>query len=173
MKQFYTLLILTLLSFNVQAMQIFVEIPAGTIIALEAESNDTIENMKAKIQDKIGIDPNNQILIFNNVILENVRTLAFYNIQNGSTLQLTETTLGISEMESSSGQLNLYPNPSTNFIRISGLKNLENYSIFNILGAEISKGTISDKKSIEIQNLKNGVYILKFADGNTLKFIKK
>ncbi|SIT10674.1 Por secretion system C-terminal sorting domain-containing protein, partial [Chryseobacterium piscicola] len=38
---------------------------------------------------------------------------------------------------------------------------------------EISKGTISDKKSIEIQNLKNGVYILKFADGNTLKFIKK
>ncbi|MEG2336103.1 T9SS type A sorting domain-containing protein, partial [Chryseobacterium sp.] len=71
------------------------------------------------------------------------------------------------------GKLNLYPNPSTNFIRISGLKNLENYSIFNILGAEISKGTISDKKSIEIQNLKNGVYILKFADGNTLKFIKK
>ena len=88
-------------------------------------------------------------------------------------LQLTESTLGIKDIESSSTQLNIHPNPSTKFIQISGLQKTENYSIFSLLGQEIAKGSVADEESIDTQNLNNGLYLLKFNNGNTLKFIKE
>jgi hypothetical protein len=82
------LLAATLLATDAQAMQIFVKNVLNETVVLDVEPNDTIDQVKAKIQDKNEYPVEGQYLYFGSSFLEDGRTLADYTIQKESTLQL-------------------------------------------------------------------------------------
>jgi len=69
-------------------MQIFVQTPTGKTIVLDVRSEDTIEDVKARIESKEGIPPDDQQLVFGERYLDDAETLSYYNIKKDATVFL-------------------------------------------------------------------------------------
>jgi hypothetical protein len=86
---------------------------------------------------------------------------------------ISDFSLSIDDFKISNSDIKLFPNPSTDYIQITNLNSTENYKVYNVLGSEVIKGQISVGKKIDVQNLSQGMYLLKLDSGETMKFLKK
>lgn len=107
----------------------------------------------------------------NDELVDNNGTLSNFTLNGGTSNWVDDTALSVPEFFHNT--IKLYPNPSNDFIQISGFQQTENYKILNVLGANILNGTISQNQKLSIQSLSKGVYFIKFDNGFIKKFIKK
>lgn len=83
----------------------------------------------------------------------------------------TDPSLSVDDL--SREKIQFSPNPSFDYLQVSGLTGPKKYSIYNILGVAVKTGETSNNQKIGTQNISSGLYLLKFENGDTFKFLKK
>lgn len=117
-KFIFASLFLVFMNNTLMAMNIFVRTVTGQTLNIDCELSDTIDQIKAKIQDQKGIMPEEQTLIFTGNILEDGLTLSDYNIHSNSILELRYKVLYLPTNQTS---LKSFSGLITNSIKTSDL----------------------------------------------------
>jgi hypothetical protein len=89
---------------------------------------------------------------------------------NGGTSQLSIGAVGINKLSSIQNAIRIYPNPAVNELTLSSnLLNQITYAIFDVTGREILNGNFTGTKTLELDNLTSGTYVVRFeSDKETL-----
>jgi len=89
------------------------------------------------------------------------------------TRSTADSTLDIDTSLPTQSRVILLPNPVRNQFQLFGLSGSQNYLIYNLLGAEVAKGSVSENAPIDVIELPKGLYFLRLGSGQALKFVKE
>ncbi|MEM6718100.1 MAG: T9SS type A sorting domain-containing protein [Bacteroidota bacterium] len=83
------------------------------------------------------------------------------------------SALNLSVNEFNAKETSLYPNPTSSYLQINNLKRTASYKIYNMLGVQVSKGSLAPNEQIEVSTLESGMYFIQLNNTSPIKFIKK
>lgn len=95
-----------------------------------------------------------------------------YHYFYGAEVVVSTKALGVGDSEYAG--VEVFPNPAREFITVTGLKSAKRYNVYNVLGAKVLSGEVSNRQTIDVRNLQKGLYFLRFPDGGgvEIKFLK-
>ena len=96
-----------------------------------------------------------------------------FSLNGSASNWLYDGTLAVSDINLLKGTIQIFPNPSSDYIQIKALTKAEKFKIYNEFGAVLKAGTTDDNMKINVQGLTNGLYFLKLESGKTFKFLKE
>ncbi|WP_298515961.1 T9SS type A sorting domain-containing protein [uncultured Kordia sp.] len=146
---------------------------AGNILFIaEADGNkishiNVSSNQTSTTETVSNVSEPSGLAIYNNELY-----ITEYNENKISKVNIT-SILSTEDIIEQNNTVSVFPNPTANFIKITGLKEQKKYKIFTINGAKVSDGLINDNQTIDTSMLSAGMYILHLENSDRLKFIKK
>ncbi len=140
------------------------------ILVRKGISNDGSGHIDSYPDNSTVIDPVDTNIIWN--ANENIWEVSFDTESFGG-FWLTSADRVLSTTQTESSKLTLSPNPTTSYVQFNGLKQKEPFTIYNMLGVAVQKGTAQNNTPISTAQLTQGLYILELDNGTSFKIIKR
>lgn len=88
-------------------------------------------------------------------------------------IQARDSNMNVIDLDNLKNKIKIYPNPSTDFIKVEGLSSETEFHIFSTSGVLVKSGKTKNAEKIDVKNLAKGIYLLKLEAGKTIKFVKE